>query len=80
MACLAFVAHTARGSEIAQVVNSVSSSLRYSPMSACLKVTTPVGSRRLASAVDLAETPKPRGVSFIESTTTPLLAVSDALM
>lgn len=49
-------------------------------MSACLKVTTPVGSRRLASAVDLAETPKPRGVSFIESTTTPLLAVSDALM
>ena len=34
-------------------------SLRYSPTSACLKHTMPVGSSLLASAVDLAVTPKP---------------------
>lgn len=42
-----------------QVVNRVSSSLRYSPISACRKVTMPVGSSFLASAVDRALTPKP---------------------
>jgi hypothetical protein len=53
------------------VVNSVSSSLRYSPISACRNVTTPVGSSFRASAVDLALTPNPSGVSFILSTMTP---------
>ena len=48
-----------------QVVNNVSSSLRYSPQSACLKTTTPVGSTRLASPVLLAVTPNPSGVSFM---------------
>jgi hypothetical protein len=42
-----------------QVVNNVSSSRKYSPTSPCLKTVTPVGSRRLASAVDLAVTPNP---------------------
>jgi hypothetical protein len=40
----------------------VSSSLRYSPQSACLKTTIPVGSRRFASPEERAVTPKPRGV------------------
>lgn len=40
----------------------MSSSLRYSPQSACLKTTIPVGSRRFASAEERAVTPKPRGV------------------
>lgn len=44
---------------VAQVVKRVSSSRRYSPISACLKVTMPVGSSFLASAVDRALTPKP---------------------
>jgi hypothetical protein len=43
----------------AHVVNNVSSSLKYSPTSACLNVTTPVGSSFRASAVDRALTPKP---------------------
>lgn len=34
-------------------------SLKYSPMSACLNVVIPVGSSRLASAVDRAVTPNP---------------------
>ena len=34
-------------------------SRRYSPKSACLNVVMPVGSSLLASAVDLAVTPKP---------------------
>lgn len=40
-------------------MKSVSSSLRYSPISACLKVAMPVGSRRRASAVEREVTPKP---------------------
>ena len=40
-------------------MNSVSSSLKYSPISACLNVTIPVGSNLRASAVDLALTPNP---------------------
>jgi len=43
----------------AQVVKSVSSSLKYSPTSACRKATMAVGSKRRASAVDRAVTPKP---------------------
>ena len=46
----------------AQDWKRVSSSLRYSPQSACLKTTIPVGSRRFASAEERAVTPKPRGV------------------
>lgn len=53
------------------VANKVSSSLRYSPQSACLKHVIPVGSNLLASAVLLAVTPNPNGVSFILYTTTP---------
>lgn len=34
-------------------------SLKYSPISACLNVVIPVGSSLLASAVDLAVTPNP---------------------
>lgn len=41
------------------VVKSVSSSLRYSPTSACRNTVMPVGSSLRASAVDLAVTPKP---------------------
>jgi hypothetical protein len=53
------------------VANKVSSSLKYSPQSACLKQVMPVGSSRLASCVLLAVTPKPNGVSFMLYTTTP---------
>ena len=42
-----------------QVAKRLSSSRRYSPISAWRKHTIPVGSRRLASAVDRAVTPKP---------------------
>lgn len=45
--------------EAVQVVKRVSSSLRYSPISACLKQTIPVGSSLLASWVLRAVTPKP---------------------
>jgi hypothetical protein len=47
------------------VANRLSSSLRYSPQSACLKHVIPVGSNLRASCVLLAVTPKPRGVSFM---------------
>jgi hypothetical protein len=53
------------------VVNNVSSSLKYSPTSPCLKTTIAVGSSFLASAVLLAVTPNPNGVSSILQTTTP---------
>jgi hypothetical protein len=53
------------------VANKVSSSRKYSPQSACLKHVIPVGSNLLASAVLLAVTPNPNGVSFILYTTTP---------
>lgn len=54
-----------------QVVKRLSSSLRYSPTSPCRKATTVVGSNFLASAVDLAVTPKPKGVSSMARMTTP---------
>ena len=54
-----------------QVVNKLSSSLRYSPTSPCLNATMDVGSSFLASAVDLAVTPNPKGVSSMARMTTP---------
>ena len=53
------------------VENRVSSSLKNSPQSACLNAAMPVGSKRLASWVLLAVTPKPSGVSFMLYTTIP---------
>jgi hypothetical protein len=53
------------------VENNESSSLRYSPLSACLNATMPVGSSDLISAVLLADTPNPRGVSCKLYITTP---------
>lgn len=46
-------------------------SLRYSPTSPWRKATTAVGSSFLASAVERAVTPNPRGVSSIDRITTP---------
>lgn len=47
------------GIELTPIFDWRLTSLRYSPTSACLKHTMPVGSSLLASAVDLATTPKP---------------------
>lgn len=52
----------------AQVVKSVSSSLKYSPTSACRKTTIPVGSSRRASATDRAVTPNPCNRQHLQHT------------
>jgi len=65
------ICHPNPETETQLVANKLSSSLRYSPQSACLKQVIPVGSNLLASCVLLAVTPNPNGVSFMLYTTTP---------
>lgn len=45
-------------------INQSSSVLRYSPVSAWLKITTAVGSNYLVWSVPLAATPNPNGKSL----------------